>query len=117
MGILVVLVGMSFVTCAVLDFILLVRVRATHLRNSRFLIQQKPLGYNANMPNNALHSQIHRVYRSSGASISKAQQEFTSGVMRNEHVQGAVANMAAEGVRAGVNSVTSNNSSNNSTRY
>merc|ERR1719495_465273 len=32
---------------------------------------------------------IHKLYRSSGASLAKAQAEFASGVMRNEHVQSA----------------------------
>ena len=30
--------------------------------------------------------QIHRMYRSTGASFAKAQAEFTTGVMRNEQV-------------------------------
>jgi len=49
---------------------------------------------------------IHRIYRSSGASFAKAQQEFTSGVMRNEHVQGAAAGLASEALRTQVNRTT-----------
>jgi hypothetical protein len=45
-------------------------------------------------------TQVHRIYRSSGASFAKAQQEFTTGVMRNEHVQGAAANIASEAIRS-----------------
>lgn len=44
--------------------------------------------------------QIHRIYRSSGASMSKAQQEFTTTFLRNEHVQTAAGNVAASAVRA-----------------
>lgn len=43
---------------------------------------------------------IHRLYRSSGASLAKAQAEFTSGVMRNEQVQQAAAAAARETVRS-----------------
>lgn len=46
---------------------------------------------------------VHRLYRSTGASFAKAQQEFTAGVLRNEHVQGAAANVAAEAARTAVN--------------
>lgn len=43
--------------------------------------------------------QIHRIYRSSGASFSKAQAEFAEGFFRNEHVRGAAANVAQAAVR------------------
>jgi hypothetical protein len=39
---------------------------------------------------------IHRVYRTTGGSIEKAKSEFTSGVMRNDEVQGAVVAAAME---------------------
>lgn len=42
---------------------------------------------------------IHGFYRSSGASLQKAQTEFATGVASNQHVQAA----AAEAVKAGVN--------------
>lgn len=42
---------------------------------------------------------VHRIYRSTGASFAKAQQEFTSGVLKNEHVQTAAANAATSAVR------------------
>lgn len=42
---------------------------------------------------------VHRLYRSTGASLAKAQAEFTSGVMKNEQVQQAAAQAAAAGVR------------------
>ncbi|XP_074110527.1 secretory carrier membrane protein [Cotesia typhae] len=45
-------------------------------------------------------TKIHRIYRSSGASMSKAQQEFTTTFLRNEHVQSAAGNVAASAVRA-----------------
>ena len=44
--------------------------------------------------------QIHRMYRSTGASLAKAQAEFTSGVMQNEHVRQAAAEAARETVRS-----------------
>ncbi|XP_033323439.2 secretory carrier membrane protein [Megalopta genalis] len=47
-----------------------------------------------------LLTKIHRIYRSSDASVSKAQQEFTTTFLRNEHVQNAASNMAASAVRA-----------------
>ncbi|XP_046639643.1 secretory carrier-associated membrane protein 2-like [Daphnia pulicaria] len=43
---------------------------------------------------------VSRLYRSTGASFSKAQAEFTSGVMRNEHVRGAAADVVGSAVRA-----------------
>jgi len=49
---------------------------------------------------------VHRIYRSTGASFAKAQQEFASGVMRNEHVQGAATNIASEAIRAQMSSAT-----------
>merc|ERR1719273_516983 len=43
---------------------------------------------------------IHRLYRSTGASLAKAQAEFTSGVMQNEAVRSAAAEAARESVRS-----------------
>lgn len=50
--------------------------------------------------------QVHQIYRSTGASVTKAQAEFTSTFLRNEHVQGAAAGVASSAVRAQVNSMT-----------
>lgn len=44
--------------------------------------------------------QIHRIYRSTEASVSKAQQEFATNFLRNDHVQNAASNVAATAVRA-----------------
>ena len=44
--------------------------------------------------------QIHRLYRSTGASLAKAQAEFTTGVMQNETVRQAAAEAARESVRS-----------------
>ncbi|XP_066978512.1 secretory carrier-associated membrane protein 1 isoform X8 [Macrobrachium rosenbergii] len=44
-------------------------------------------------------TQVHRIYRSTGASFAKAQVEFSQGVMRNEHVQSFTANAASAAVR------------------
>ena len=43
--------------------------------------------------------QVHRIYRSTGASFAKAQQEFATGVMKNEAVQGAAVNAGQAAVR------------------
>ncbi|XP_015190402.1 PREDICTED: secretory carrier-associated membrane protein 5 [Polistes dominula] len=47
-----------------------------------------------------LLTKIHRIYRSSDASVSKAQQEFATTFLRNEHVQNAASNVASTAVRA-----------------
>ena len=49
--------------------------------------------------NQNLCSQIHKLYRSSGMSLAKAQSEFASGVMRNEHVQAAATQAATAAAR------------------
>jgi len=43
--------------------------------------------------------QVHRIYRSTGASFSKAQTEFSQGVMSNQAVQGAATNVATGAVK------------------
>lgn len=53
--------------------------------------------------------QVHRIYRSTGASFAKAQQEFSTGVMRNEHVQSAAANAAAGAAKGMASQYGSNN--------
>ena len=55
--------------------------------------------------------QIHKLYRSTGASLAKAQAEFTSGVMSNETVRQAAAEAARESVRAQFANATSNGGS------
>jgi len=42
---------------------------------------------------------VHRIYRSSGASITKAKEEFTSEVMSNKNVQGFAADAATAAAR------------------
>lgn len=44
--------------------------------------------------------QIHRMYRSTGASLAKAQQEFTTEFFRNQHVRSAASNVAAAAVQS-----------------
>ncbi|KAK3592954.1 hypothetical protein CHS0354_036813 [Potamilus streckersoni] len=46
---------------------------------------------------------IHKIYRSTGASFAKAQQEFSSNVMKNETVQNAAANAASGAAKGLVN--------------
>jgi len=46
---------------------------------------------------------VHRIYRSTGASMAKAQAEFTSGMMKNEAVRQAAADAASASVRGAFN--------------
>jgi len=59
-------------------------------------------------------AKIHRLYRSTGASLAKAQAEFTSGVMQNEAVRQAAAEAARESVRS---QFAGNNQAGNGNRY
>ncbi|CAH1103083.1 unnamed protein product [Psylliodes chrysocephalus] len=56
-----------------------------------------------------LISKIHHMYRSTGASMAKAQQEFTTEFFRNQHVRTAASNVAAAAVQSQLNQ---NNQSN-----
>ncbi|XP_075211515.1 secretory carrier membrane protein isoform X3 [Lycorma delicatula] len=47
-----------------------------------------------------LLSKVHRIYRSTGASFAKAQQEFTSEFLRNEHVRNAAGSAVSAAVQA-----------------
>lgn len=47
-----------------------------------------------------LMAKVHRIYRSTGASLAKAQAEFTTEFMRNQHVQTAASNAAAATINA-----------------
>jgi len=61
---------------------------------------------------------IHKLYRSSGASMAKAQAEFTSGVLQNEQVQAAAAAAARETVRNQFNQAAAGGGENaNAPRY
>ena len=42
---------------------------------------------------------MHRIYRGTGASFAKAQQEFATGVMTNKNVQNAAATAATAAAR------------------
>ena len=46
--------------------------------------------------------QIHRIYRSTGASFAKAQQELAQGVLSSKTVQQTAGNMAASAARSTV---------------
>ncbi|XP_073960644.1 secretory carrier membrane protein [Choristoneura fumiferana] len=47
-----------------------------------------------------LMAKVHRIYRSTGASLAKAQTEFTTEILRNQHVQTAASSAAAAAVNA-----------------
>ena len=47
---------------------------------------------------------VHKIYRSTGASIAKAQAEFTSGVMKNDTFRQAAAQAATDAAREGMRS-------------
>lgn len=47
-----------------------------------------------------LLTKIHRIYRSSEASVTKAQQEFTTTIFGNGHVQNAASDVVANSIRA-----------------
>ncbi|XP_059061557.1 secretory carrier-associated membrane protein 1 [Achroia grisella] len=67
-GVITMLVTIGFITCVVVDIMLMAKV--------------------------------HRIYRSTGASLAKAQAEFTTEILRNQHVQTAASNAAAAAVNA-----------------
>lgn len=67
-GVITMLVTIGFITCVVIDVMLMAKV--------------------------------HRIYRSTGASLAKAQAEFTTEILRNQHVQTAASNAAAAAVNA-----------------
>ncbi|GIY84817.1 secretory carrier-associated membrane protein 1, partial [Caerostris extrusa] len=52
---------------------------------------------------------IHRIYRGTEHSFAKAQEEFTSGVLRNPHVQSAAAGAVAGAARQAMNQSFSGN--------
>lgn len=56
---------------------------------------------------------VHSIYRSSGASIAKARNEFTQGIISNQYVQQTVANAARQTVNQTFNAGTSGASTNN----
>jgi len=61
---------------------------------------------------------VHSIYRSTGASLEKAQQEFTQGVLRNEHVQQAATAAATTAARQAMNQTfATNNTTPSGVRY
>jgi len=59
----------------------------------------------------SLRSQVHRFYRTTGASFTKAQREFAEGVVTNRTVQQTATGVAASAARGAVDQYGSGGSS------
>lgn len=57
---------------------------------------------------------VHSIYRSSGASIAKARNEFAEGIIRNQYVQQTVASAARQTVNQQFANATGANAANKS---
>merc|ERR1712062_689078 len=62
-------------------------------------------------------TRVHKMYRSTGAPMAKAQQEFTTGVMSNETVRQAATDAAAASMRAQFANQDGSQPPNNDNRY
>jgi secretory carrier-associated membrane protein len=89
-GVLALIIGVGFGVAALGDFMLIVRVR-----DEIFIFHLKPSPYFVI----SCTMQVSRLYRSTGASLSKAQAEFTSGVLGNEHVRGVATDVVSQTIR------------------
>ncbi|TNM89416.1 hypothetical protein fugu_003650 [Takifugu bimaculatus] len=86
-GIIMLLIAALFTALSVCSLIMFKKVRRR--RGDRPLWVQKHDRFSLCSP------QVHALYRTTGASFEKAQQEFATGVMSNKTVQTAAANAAA----------------------
>ena len=108
-GVLMLLVALGFGIAALADFFLLVRVSVVRCKlDSIARDQSKESSFTHTLlPWLILDSsspvKVHRIYRSTGASMAKAQAEFTSGMMKNESVRQAAADAASASVRGAFN--------------
>lgn len=84
---------LMFTAVASLSFIAFTKVEFLTYQNYPLLFRWAQLLITVSL-------QIHNFYRGSGASMSKAQEEWTTGAWKNPHVQ-AAAQQAAMGAAAG----------------
>ena len=83
-GVIILIICVGWVFCALCDFFMLTKVTI-------FCVDDV----------NPMIFQIHGYYRATGASLTKAQAEFTTNMFQNEAVRNAAASAAAAGVRQG----------------
>lgn len=97
-GILLTAIALCFAVCAAANIMMITKVCLLKILKITFLKKY--------------FFQVHSIYRSTGASMAKAQAEFTSEFMRNQHVQEAATNAMQSAVSSQFNS-----NSNSSSRY
>ena len=91
-GVIILLICVGWVCCALCDFFMLTKVSHQSLHSASVT--------------DLMIFQIHGYYRATGASITKAQAEFTTNMFQNEAVRNAAASAAAAGVRQGFQQTT-----------
>lgn len=104
-GVILLLVAFGFIGAAAIDVLLLSKVckpSPFHMRCLSCVPHICEI-----ISGSFAYSQIHRIYRSTGASFAKAQQEFANGILSNETVRNAASDAAAATVRAQMNQAAS----------
>lgn len=93
-GAIMIIVAILFTMCAVMSIILLKMVRVNSLR-WHITHKKKTNRQNINDFPPFLLLQVHSMYRRTGASFQKAQQEFSQGVFTSKTFQSAAAGAAS----------------------